>query len=82
MDEIAGHCAELQSQNNRDSKGVELLFGEKREKEQQGSGLEQQIRKQREATNSLLQVGVVTLGFARGLAESVCGFYWVLLSET
>lgn len=55
VDEIAGDCGELQAQNNRDSKGVELLFGEKREKEQQGAGLEQGIRKQREATNSLLQ---------------------------
>ena len=33
VEEIADDCAELQRQNNRESKGVEILFGEKHEKE-------------------------------------------------
>lgn len=35
VEEIAEDCSALQAQNNRDSKGVEILFGEKREKENQ-----------------------------------------------
>lgn len=55
VEDIAEDCAALQAQNNRDSKGVEILFGEKREKEHQVSQLEAEIRRQREATNQLLQ---------------------------
>ena len=46
VEDIAEDCAVLQGQNNRDSKGVEILFGEKREKEHQVSQVFQKINGQ------------------------------------
>ena len=55
VEDISDDCAQLQAQNNKDSKALEILFGDKREKEGQVTQIEAEIKRQREATNSLLQ---------------------------
>lgn len=55
LDEVSADHADLEAQNNKDSKTVEILFGERRDKEKFAAQLEQEIQQQRTATNALLQ---------------------------